>query len=226
MNIDILNVVAVLSLLAQMLRSSTLIKSPDWLGFLGFIFYPIVILSITEKYGSCSVEEKKLFVNKSIKYSILLLLTNMTLMILKKEITYATLFCNNLFLSFLVFTSIKKLVELLKSNRLSEKCNSLFALLLITSLYVPFDNNFLCIGLYYIFSKFSNKKLYRNITIIILSLLNPLLTGNFNSMGILLSVIFINELKQSNSKKLLSYKKYLLLVFIFLFISIATKTIL
>lgn len=222
----ILNIIAIISLLTQALHSSNNFNFPDWFGFFGFMFYPIVILLFVERYNSCSLEYKPVFIKRSIFYSLSLLLLNTGLLFLEKEASSINLVHNNIFLSFLVFIYAKKLFRSINSKRLSKKCNSLFLILLIISVYLPLDNNFLCLCLFFIFDKINNSKLFKNISIILLSIFNPILKSNFYSMGIFLSLIFINEYKPCQTKNRLDSNTYVLFVFIFIAISNISKILL
>lgn len=223
MTIETLNILAIISLILQTMHLSCKTTTLNWLGFLGFIFYPIVILTLNTIYNKCSLAEKKIYIKNSIIYSITLLIINSILLFTKKEFNYTNIIDNNLFLSFLIFIAIKKLFMSLKSSRLSTKCNSFFILIIIVSLYLSVGNNMLYLCLFAIFHKFDDNILLRNLCIILLSITNPILTGNFYSMGILLSIVFLSELKPYKLKTNITYKTYIKLLLIAIMVSNITK---
>lgn len=224
MNINTLNLFALISLIFQIANTFIKTNGVSWLGFFGFICYPIVILTLSQLYTNSTLTDRKKYIKTSIIYSIILLLSNFILLLLKNELSYTNLLENNLFLSFIIFIAIKKICLSLKSNRLSTKCNSFFFLLIITSLYLSVGNNMLFLCLFLVFDK-SKNKLNRNILIVLLSIINPFLTGNLYSMGILLSIVFISENKTNTTKQTLNYKSYTKLLFASILISSIIKAI-
>lgn len=182
--------------------------------YLGFICYPIVILCLDSMYCNLSLHEKNKFLKNISIYCISLLLLNTLLLLVFNKFSLTQLIDSNLFLSFLVFLTLKKLVNLSQTKRLSLKCNIYFLILLIATLYIPIGDNLLYILLFLIFYKLKNKTLVRNISLLIAGIIVPILTTNIYLMGCVLSLIFIHELNTDNTNTKLRYDNYNKVLFI------------
>lgn len=209
MNLYILNTVCVVSLILQMLHPYIKSTTYSSVGFLGFICYPIFTFILVNSYLNSLEKEKKLFIKNILIYSVLLISINAIALLLLSDFSYLDLIDNNLFLSFSMFLLVDLMLTSIKTKRLTAKCNISMLLLFILALYICVNDNVLYFLLFFIFIRFKDNNLLKNISLIILGILYPLISGNIYSMGILLSIPFLYEFNLPKEYNHLKFNKFL-----------------
>lgn len=197
--------------------------TPIWFRILGRISFPIFLFLFVESYHYTS--NKKEYFNRLLNYSVIMMLVNfLTLTIFKTSDKIVSIFFPNIFLTFSMgFVILETIQSLGKSNRLTITCNQIFILIALITLSAFVEYDVIFIFSLFTFYFLREKKLIRNLTFIVFSIIIPLLINNPLQMSMLLSIIFINEYnnKKSNNKnntyglsKYFFYNFYIIHIFI------------